>query len=120
MSVCLAYQSVYLDKRSSRSQTKVHMLTLLLLAVSLSYKVWLKLEMVETGYQIAELREETQALDYTRQELELQYSVATRPDLLKKRAFEELNLRSPRTDQVVRVVPRAEKRSLVTVSSGAI
>ncbi|MCB0330647.1 MAG: cell division protein FtsL [Bdellovibrionales bacterium] len=104
MSVCLEYQSVYLDRFASKSKTRTHLIAVLLLAVSLSYKVWLKLETVELGYRIAELREETQMLNYERQELELQLSVATRTDLLSKRAYEELNLRAPNPDQIVRVV----------------
>lgn len=105
MSVCLEYQSVYLDRYTTGSKAKLHVLAIFLLIVSFSYKVWIKLETVEVGYQIAELRESMQHLDFERQELELQYSVATRPDLLTARAYNELNLKQARTDQVIRVVP---------------
>ncbi|NBW40383.1 hypothetical protein EBR25_05165 [bacterium] len=104
MSICLEHQVVYLDREAAKSKTTLHILAVLLLAISLSHRIWVKLEGIELGYQIAELREETQALNYERQELELQYSVATRPDLLAKRAYDELNLKQPETSQITRIV----------------
>ena len=109
MSVCLEHQVVYLDRQSVKSKTSLHILAVILLAVSLSHRIWTKLEAVELGYQIAELREQTQALNYERQELELQYSVATRPDVLSVRAYNELNMKQPTTSQIIRVVTGAAR-----------
>ncbi len=106
MSVCLGYQAVYLDRETHTSRTRLHILALILLFVSLSYKVWLKLEVVELGYLIAESRKEAVLLDRERQELELQYSVLTRPDLLEKYAVERLGLFPPRAERVLRIVEK--------------
>ena len=104
MSQCLSYQSVYLDSAKPRYLTKLHLITLLLLVTSFSYKVWLKLEAVDVGYQIAESRKEMVALDIERQELELQYSVITRPDVLINEAQNKLELFAPAAFRIVRIL----------------
>jgi hypothetical protein len=103
MSICLGYQAVYLDRRSTSFCARLHLLTLALLIVSFTYKVFIKIEEVDLGYRIAEVRKDTVLLDMQRQEMELQYSVATRPDLIEQRARNKLDLMPSEPHQITRI-----------------
>ncbi|RMG40256.1 MAG: hypothetical protein D6719_11370, partial [Candidatus Dadabacteria bacterium] len=55
-------------------------------------KVWIKIEAVNIGYEIAREKKRAVELDMQRRELALQKSVLLRPMVLKAAARERLNL----------------------------
>lgn len=103
MAICLDYQSVYCDKRTFSSSAKFHLVAAGILLVALSFKVWMKVETIELGYQLARERERIVQYDMEKRDLELQLSILTRPDNLRKLAEARLALKPLKLDQSLRI-----------------
>lgn len=103
MAICLEYQAVYADRRSVKVSLRSQILAAMVLLAALGTKVWLKLEITDLGYQIAQEREQTVTLDMERRELELQHSVLMRPDRLAGSAKVRLGLKTLNPAQARRV-----------------
>lgn len=86
MALSLSYQSVYIQPRVQVVSVKWHLLSGLLLAAALVFRIWVKLESTSLGYEVGKERQHTVNLDMQRRELELQLSVLLKPDNLSKRA----------------------------------
>ena len=56
------------------------------------FRITVRLEVVNAGYELGKQRKRLLALDMKRRDLELQRSVLYRPEVLEKRAEEELGL----------------------------
>lgn len=94
MAVCLDYQSVYFKRDAVRISFRTKMLCALALLLALAFKIWVKIESTDLGYQLARERGRSVELDQRRRELELELSVVLRPDNLARRAQKELGLNS--------------------------
>lgn len=105
MSVCLDYQTVYTKRRSLAVSVRVQVVAALVLMVALAFKVWMRIECTNLGYQIAKERQLTMQLDMERRELELQLSVLKRTDRLALKASRELGLQPLDPRQARRIVP---------------
>ena len=92
MAVCLDYQAVYLRREQKRLSVRSQIVTGLCLLFVLALKVWVKIESIDLGYQLAREREISVSLDMERRELELQKSLLHRPDSLARMAREKLGL----------------------------
>lgn len=92
MAVCLEYQSVYLDRRRLALTLRMQFVAALILLGALAFKIWVKIEATNLGYDLAAERKATVEYDLERRELELQLSVLTRSDSLAKKAREKLGL----------------------------
>ncbi len=103
MAICLDYQSVYTKRHQARWALRLQVGAALLLLVSLTVRVWLKLESTDVGYQLAKQRQKAVELDMQRRELELHQSVLLREDTLLKLASERLGLQPLARSQRIRV-----------------
>lgn len=92
MAVCLDYQSVYSPRKklviSVPLQMSIAVLALLMLAV----KVWIKIEIIDLGYKLAQEQELAIEYDMLRRDLDLQRSILLRPDNLAQMAHDRLGL----------------------------
>lgn len=79
-----------------------HVLAALALLLALTFRIWIKVEKTDLGYELARERNSTIQLDMDRRELELQLSVVKRPDHLRKEA-RRLNLQPLTPSQAVRL-----------------
>lgn len=86
MAVCLQYQSVYVKRDVATVSIRVQVLAAIALLVVLGLRVWVKLEATDIGYQVAQARSRTVALDMERRELELEQAILLRPDSLSAAA----------------------------------
>src|SRR5688572_12622613 len=93
MTLILDYQPIYHEHSSFFNRWLCTVIACVLLLSVLSIKVWIKLESIQLGYELAGQREETVRLDMQRRDLELQRSILLRPDVLRSRAAKELGLR---------------------------
>ena len=103
MSACLGYQSVYQRKERVVISVRTQVIGALLLLLVLSCRIWMKLESIDLGYQLADARKQTVELDMQRREFELQRSLLVRPDNLAKLARDRLKLVSLNPNQARRV-----------------
>jgi len=92
MAVCLDYQSVYCKREELKISLRLKILAGALIISALAFKVWVKIESTDVGYQLAKERSRAVELDMKRRELELELSILTRPDSLATRAHAELGL----------------------------
>ena len=72
---------------------------LAVLSVLLLY-VWERVEVVQVGYHIEQLKSKKVALERERDELRLKVSMLTSPDRLAKAATEKLGMLAPQQGQV--------------------
>jgi hypothetical protein len=103
MAVCLDYQSVYMRRERVGISVRTQIAAAVVLLLTLGFKVWVKLESIDLGYQLAKAREIAVTLDMERRELELQRSVLSRPDALSRIAAQKLGLRSVDPRQATRL-----------------
>lgn len=103
MAVCLEYQAVYYPNERLAGSWSGTLVAALILLAALSFRVWVKLEIIEAGYQLAEQRQLAVDYDMERRELELQRSVFIRPDQLAKAAESRLGLTSAGPGQLRRI-----------------
>ena len=92
MAVCLDYQSIYLKRDYARVSFRTKLVCAAVLLSALAFKIWIKIETTDIGYQLARERSRSVELDQRRRELELELSVSLRPDNLARRAQKELGL----------------------------
>lgn len=92
MAACLDYQAVYSRRSTAVVNWWMQLIAALLLLITLSAKVWIKIETTDLGYQLADERKVTVEYDMERRELELQRSVLLRPDILRKAAKSRLGM----------------------------
>jgi len=103
MAVYLDYQSVYCRRGSWIFSLKAQVLAVCVLLAVLGFRVWIKVESTQLGYQLAQQRQLAVDLDMQRRELELHLSVMTRPDQLRSLADSRLGLRPFSAEQVRRI-----------------
>ena len=94
MAICLDYQPVYAKRRDLVISHRLQIIVALLLMMTLSFKVLVKVEITDLGYDMAKARQHSIELDMERRELELQLSVLQRPDTLAKVARERLGFQN--------------------------
>lgn len=92
MAICLEQQRVFVKKGVFVSSIRLQAAVALLLLLALSCKVWIKLRVIDLGYQLAQVRDDTVKFDMERRELELERSVLLRPDSLQREAQARLGL----------------------------
>ena len=101
MAVCLDYQSVATVVRSEGLPLRIQIAVVVMLALALAARVWVKHECLDLGYSLANEKERTVALDMQRRELELQHSVLIRRESLEKAASSRLKLMMPHPKQII-------------------
>ena len=104
MAVCLDYQSVH-QRKGIVISVRAQMLAGLFLLLALGAKVWVKIEAVQIGYELADVRDRIVELDMKRREYELERSVLLRQDNLEGNARQQLGLSSMVTERA-RIVKR--------------
>lgn len=92
MAVCLDYQSVYYQREGLVSIWSLTLAASVLLLLALSFRVWIKIESTEIGYELAAAQQEAIELDMERRDFELQLSLLLRPDNLTPLAAKKLGL----------------------------
>lgn len=80
MAVSLEYQTVYCPRERVTVPAYFTMFAVSLLLIALVFKIWLKVQIVDIGYEIAEIKKHNEILSTEIKELELQRSVLTRSD----------------------------------------
>lgn len=103
MGVALDYQTVYRCRQRTIVSVKAQLLAAVLLVAALAFKVWIKIEKTDLGYQLAKVQQRTVELDMQRRELELERSVLLRPDNLARAAAQELGLKPLKPSQARRI-----------------
>jgi cell division protein FtsL len=93
MAVCLDYQSVYARRDVLVISVRTQVFLALCIVCLLGFKIWMKIEATDIGYQLAKERNRSVALDLARRELELEKSVLVRSDHLESAARKRLGLR---------------------------
>ena len=94
MEATLGFQSIYQCANTKKTSLRNQILLGLLLFVALAVKVWIKLEVTDIGYKLAEARNTAIEQDMNRRDLELQLSILKRPDNLASMASERLGLKA--------------------------
>jgi cell division protein FtsL len=91
--------------------------TLAVLSVLLLY-VWERVDVVQVGYHIEQLKSKKVALERERDELRLKVSTLTSPDRIAKAATDKLGMLPPQQGQVrlVRLEPDAPNRDQAVVA----
>ena len=100
MSACLKYQCIAQSREEIRIPKSWNIIIGILRILALGTKVSVKHEVVTLGYELGAARSKAIQLSMLKQEHELALSVTTRPDKLKKLAFERLGLREASPEQV--------------------
>lgn len=90
---------------------------LAVLSVLLLY-VWERVDVVQVGYHIEQLRSKKVALERERDELRLKVSTLTSPDRIAKAATEKLGMLPPQQGQVrlVRLMPDVPTKGLAVAA----
>lgn len=104
MAVCLDYQAVYGRRNLALISWWAQIMAAVLLLLTLALKIWIKIESVDLGYQLAKERQYTIEYDMQRRELELQKSVLLRSDNLTKVAAKKLGMRPLDMEQARKLV----------------
>lgn len=103
MAICLEYQAVYCNRRDKVVSLRMQIAAAVFLFAVLCCRVWIKIESVDLGYQLAKQRQRTIALDMQRRELELQLSVLLKADNLARSAERRLGLGPLSPKQAVKI-----------------
>jgi cell division protein FtsL len=90
---------------------------LAVLSVLLLY-VWERVDVVQVGYHIEQLKSKKVALERERDELRLKVSTLTSPDRIAKAATDKLGMLPPQQGQVrlVRLIPDVPTKSLAVAA----
>ena len=86
MSVSLQYQTVYCPREKVVKPATWTFLSVLLLLLVLVFKIWVKVSIVDLGYEIALVKKNSEAVLMQIRELELQKSVLLRQDKIQSEA----------------------------------
>ena len=84
-----------------RHELVVVLVTALALGGCLVGYVWLHVDLLRTGYRVDTLEEELREAARRERELQLEARYLARPELIERRALEELGMRAPALDQVI-------------------
>ncbi len=103
MAVCLDYQAVYYRREEEKISWRMKVLLCGSLLFALSFRIWLKIESTDLGYQLAHERAQSVELDMQRREKELELSLLLRPDNLSRRAHNEIGLTALRPSQARKI-----------------
>lgn len=87
------------DRRRLRDLGKV-LLVLAPIALALTGFTWIHLQVVDAGYQIDVLEQKLHELKRQESRLQLESAYLSNPDLIERRAREELGMRAPTVDQL--------------------
>ena len=88
------------DRRRLRDLVKV-VLVLAPIALALTGFTWIHLQVLDAGYHIDALERHLHELERQESRLRLESSYLSNPDLIERRAREELDMRPPEVDQLV-------------------
>lgn len=99
MAACLEYQSVYYDRTAYHSTVRATLFACFCMLGALLFRVWVKVESTDLGYEIARARKLAISYDMEIRDLRLQKSVLLRADHLSAVARRDLSLRELRPDQ---------------------
>ena len=88
------------DRRRLRDLAKV-VLVLAPVALALTGFTWIHLQVLDAGYHIDSLEKQLHDLDRQESRLRLESSYLSNPELIERRAREELEMRPPTVDQLV-------------------
>jgi hypothetical protein len=102
MAVCLDYQSVYVRQPLVFS-VRIQLIVAIALLAVLVAKVWVRVECIDLGYQLAAEKDIALEHDLNRRELEFKLSVLKRPDNLAARATDRLGFERIRPTQARRI-----------------
>ncbi len=103
MVVGLGKAMVFEPERRSNAHLRWQVLTVGLLLATLVARIWVKIEVTQVGYELAEEQSVAVALDIERRELELQRSILMKPDALTARASKQLGLQLGSPAELYRV-----------------
>ncbi len=88
------------DRRRLRDLVKV-VLVLAPVALALTGFTWIHLQVLDAGYHIDTLERRLHDLERKESRMRLESSYLSNPDLIERRAREELGMRPPTVDQLV-------------------
>lgn len=88
------------DRRRLRELARVALI-LAPAALALSAFTWIHLEVLDAGYRIEELEHTLHGLERRESRLRLESSYLASPDLIERRATEDLGMRPPELRQLV-------------------
>ena len=94
------------DRRSRRQLLQV-LLVLAPVGLALTAFTWIHLQVLDAGYRIEELEGRRHELERRESRLRLEAAYLASPNLIERRAREELAMRPPELDQLV--FPAAEE-----------
>ena len=94
------------DRRRLRELARVALI-LAPAALALSAFTWVHLEVLDAGYRIEELEHTLHSLERRESRLRLESSYLASPDLIERRATEDLGMRPPELRQLVFLEPPA-------------
>lgn len=94
MSVAIAISSRKVYVRSLPMRLHLELAAAISLLAVLAFRVWLKVEATDMGYELAHARQHAIELDMKRRELDLALSVLQRSETIQSRAKHELGLQA--------------------------
>lgn len=106
MAVCLDYQSVIPRRAEVAVSYRMHICAAVALLLALSVRIWVKLEITDLGYNLAQAQQQAVRLDMERRELELQRAILFRPAALALAAQTRLGLLPLNPAQAIKVSKR--------------
>jgi len=92
MSVAIALGSRRLHARALPMRIHFELIAALLLLAVLVFRIWIKIETTDLGYDLASQRKAAIELDMQRREMELALSILQKGDAIQSRADKELGL----------------------------
>jgi hypothetical protein len=100
MAICLEYQAVYANHKTSTQNWCYLLGASVLLFLALSLKVALKVQLTDLGYRLASQEQLAVEYDTERRDLELQLSILKRPETLAEQAKQRLQLEDFNSERV--------------------
>ena len=96
----LKMQSLTVSGRDWLLHMRLYVLAISVFLLLLGFRIALRVEGYILGYRLADARQTTVELDMERRDLELQLSVLSRPDRLRRLAQDRLGLQDAQPHQV--------------------
>jgi cell division protein FtsL len=96
----LKMQALTVSGRDWLKHMRLYVLAISVFLLLLGFRIALRVEGYILGYRLADARQVTVELDMERRDLELQLSVLSRPDRLRRLAHDRLGLQDAQPHQV--------------------
>lgn len=111
----IRHQPIATKTASERRRYIRHIATLLAMAIifSLLY-VWVRIQVIEMGYELSRIRKETADLNEQKNRLKAEVETLKAPSRLEPFAKEKFGMRFPQSNEIVYVTSSGEGASLKT------